>query len=190
MKSVLILGVGRAGKTTLAGMLKAKLPEFNLSHSDDLKWAMIRGEGREGYFRNNIKEQKEFEHSDYFQRFLLEFFISGSKTNKCILESGQLHPKYVRDYIHCDEHVVVCLGHGSLDQQGIIDLCRTNDKATDWSYGLSHSDLEQHAGHWAKMNYVLHDDCLKYGIPYIDTSQYRNKVLEETLEYVSNRVAG
>ena len=60
MKNILIMGIGRAGKTTLSEMIKNKYPNYNLVHSDSIKWALIRAAGKEKYYRTNIKEQKEF----------------------------------------------------------------------------------------------------------------------------------
>ena len=42
MKNVLIMGTGRAGKTTTSKMLKEKYKEYNLIHSDSIKWGLIR----------------------------------------------------------------------------------------------------------------------------------------------------
>ena len=40
-KNILIMVIGRAGKTTLSKMLKYKINIYNLIHSDALKLAMI-----------------------------------------------------------------------------------------------------------------------------------------------------
>ena len=42
MKNILIMGIGRAGKTTLSLKIKDKYNNYNLIHSDSLKWAIIR----------------------------------------------------------------------------------------------------------------------------------------------------
>lgn len=68
MKNILIMGIARAGKTTLSEMLKDKYNSYNLIHSDSLKWAMIRAEDKEKYYRTNVDKQKEFEHGEYFQK--------------------------------------------------------------------------------------------------------------------------
>ena len=76
MKNILIMGIGRAGKTTLSKMIKDKYNSYNLIHSDSLKWAMIRAKDEEQYYRKNVDKQKEFEHGEYFQRTLLELYNS------------------------------------------------------------------------------------------------------------------
>lgn len=92
MRNILIMGIGRTGKTTLSNMIKEKYKQYNLIHSDSIKWAIIRATGREKYYRTHIEEQKEFEHSEYFQKVLLELFNSCIRNDKnkygYILESG------------------------------------------------------------------------------------------------------
>lgn len=63
MKNILIMGIGR---TTLSKMIKDKYNSYNLTHSDALKWAMIRTKDEEQDYRKNIEKQKEFERGAYF----------------------------------------------------------------------------------------------------------------------------
>lgn len=192
MKNILIMGIGRAGKTTLSEMIKNKYPNYNLVHSDSIKWALIRAAGKEEYYRTNIKEQKEFEHGEYFQKTLLEFFKSSIKddTNKYgyILESGQLEPKFVKEMIDFNETIVICLGLGNLTKEEIIELCRKNDTQSDWTYNLPYADLEVHAEKWSRMNELLKVECPKYGIKYIDTSKNRKEVLDKILENIGEQL--
>lgn len=55
MKNIVIIGVGRAGKTTLSNMIKDKWNEYSIIHSDSIKWGIIRGKNEESYYRKNIK---------------------------------------------------------------------------------------------------------------------------------------
>lgn len=192
MKNILIMGAGRAGKTTLSNMLKEKYNQYSLIHSDSIKWAMIRAKGQEQYYRTNIVEQKEFECSEFFQKVLLEFLNSCIRKDDhkygYILESGQLRAEHVKEMIDFENTLVVCLGHGDLTKEDIIDLCRENDKEEDWSYNLEYEFLEKHAAVWHEMNEEFKTECPKYGIPYYDTSKNRHKVLNEILEEISRKV--
>lgn len=187
-QNILIMGIGRAGKTTLSNMIKRKYNKYSLIHSDSIKWALIRAAGKEDYYCKNIKEQKEFEHGEYFQRVLLEFFNSCIKNDKndygYILESGQLEPKIVKEYIDLKTTRIIALGHGDLTKSDIIKLCRDNDKPEDWSFGIADEDLDAHAEKWAETNEILKVDCSKYGIEYIDTSKNRKEILESILEKI------
>jgi len=185
MKNILIMGVGRTGKTTLSNMIKKKYNQYNLIHSDSIKWALIRAQEREDYYRNNIKAQKKFEHSEYFQKILLEFFNSCIRNDKnkygYILESGQLDVSLVKKYVDFNNTIVFCLGHGCLSKEEIIDLCIKHDDVDDWTFSLSSEYLDIHAQNWDVMNKKLREDCRKYNISYVDTSNNRDEVLEDIL---------
>lgn len=192
MKNILIMGVGRAGKTTLSHMLKDKFKTCNLLHSDSIKWGIIRGEGKEQYYRTNIKEQKEFEHSEVFQKTLLEIFNSliNKDNNKYgyILESGQLSPKIVSELIDFNKTIVVCLGLGDFDTEDVINLCREHDTPQDWSYNMPYEYLKAHAEKWIETNEIFKRDCPKYGIKYYDTTKDREKILQQVLDSISGQV--
>lgn len=194
MKNVLIMGTGRAGKTTTSKMLKEKYKEYNLIHSDSIKWGLIRGANKEEYFNTHIEEQKEFEHGEYFQRALLEIFKSLCNKNKdknqyaYILESGQLSPKIVNELIDFDKTIVVCLGLGDFNTEDVINLCREHDTEQDWSYNMPYEDLKAHAEKWIETNEIFKRDCPKYGIKYYDTTKDREKVLQQVLDSISKQI--
>lgn len=192
MKNILIMGIGRAGKTTLSEMIKDRFNNYSLIHSDSLKWAMIRAKNEEKYYRENVDIQKEFEHGEYFQKTLLELYNSliNKDINKYgyILESGQLHPKYVKEMIDFSNTLVLCLGLGNLTKKEMVDLCIEHDKEKDWTYGLSREYLEKHAEDWYKCNEMLKRECPKYGIRYIDTSKNREEILNSMLKEIETMV--
>lgn len=192
MKNILIMGISRAGKTTLSEMLKDKYNSYNLIHSDSLKWAMIRAEDKEKYYRINVEKQKEFEHSKYFQKTLLEFFNSLILKDKnhygYILESGQLEPKIVKEMIDFENTIIVCLGLGNLNLDEMVELCIEHDIEKDWTFGLSREYLKKHAIDWHSANEMLKKECPKYGIKYYDTSENREQVLNEIMDEIKKLV--
>ena len=192
MKNILIMGIGRAGKTTLSQMLKDKYNSYNLIHSDSLKWAMIRAEDKEKYYRINVEKQKEFEHSKYFQKTLLDFFNSLILKDKnhygYIFESGQLEPKTVKEMIDFENTIVVCLGLGKLNIDEMIELCIEHDIEKDWTFRLPREYLKKHAIDWYSANEMLKKECPEYGIKYYDTSENREQVLDEIMDEIEKLV--
>lgn len=183
MRNILIMGIGRAGKTTLSKMIKDKYNSYNLLHSDSLKWAMIRAKNQETYYRENVDKQKEFEHGEYFQRTLLELYNSLIRDKyKYILESGQLHPKIVKEMIDFNTTNVICLGLGNLSIDDMVEQCIKYDTVESWTYNLPKEYLVKHAQDWYYSNEMLKKECPNYGIEYIDTSKDREKILKDTLE--------
>ncbi len=192
MKNILIMGIGRAGKTTLSRMLKDKYNNYSLIHSDSLKWGMIRAKNKEKYYRENVDKQKDFEHSEYFQRTLLEFFnsliLKDDKKYGYILESGQLHPKIVKEMIDFNNTIVVCLGLGNLNIIDMVELCLEHDTPKDWTFGLSKEYLIKHASDWFSANEMLKKECPKYKIKYYDTSKNRIECLNKILSDIEKNI--
>lgn len=190
MKNILIIGVARAGKTTLSNMIKERYNQYNLIHSDSIVWGIIRGSGKEKYYIDNIKERKELVHGEQFQKTLVEILKASIKKDKGqygnIFETGQLEPKYISDLIKDTNLYCICLGHGDLDKDGIIKLCREHDTEDEWSYKLTDEQLGINADKWVEKNELLKKECYKYGIEYIDTSKNRDKILKQILEKISN----
>lgn len=192
MKNVLIIGVARVGKTTLGNMIKDEFNQYNIIHADSIIWGIIRGTGKEEYYTKNVKARKELVHSDKFQKIILEIYKSSIKQDTknygTILESGQLEPKYAKELLDMGNLICVCLGHGDLDKQGIMQLCREHDTESDWTYGITDENLSTNADKWNEKNQLLKEECPKYGIEYIDTSKNRNQVLRRILERIDERV--
>ena len=188
MKNILIMGIGRAGKTTLSKMIKDRCNSYNLLHSDSLKWAIIRAKDKEAYYRKNVDKQKEYEHGDFFQRTLLEFFnsliIKDTSNYGYILESGQLSVEYVKKMIDFSNTIVVCLGLGNLTKEEMVMQCLKYDTKESWTYGLPKDYLLKHASDWYQSNEVLKKECLKYDIKYVDTSKNRYEILESLAEEI------
>ncbi len=192
MKNILIMGIGRAGKTTLSEKLKDKYNNYSLIHSDSLKWAMIRAKDKEAYYRENVDKQKEFEHGEYFQRTLLELFNSCIKKDKnnygYIVESGQLHPKTVSEMVDFNNTIVVCLGLGDLSLDEMVDLCIKHDTEKDWTFNLPRDYLKEHATDWFAANQMLKKECPKYNIKYYDTSKNRVDVLNNIMKEIEEDI--
>lgn len=185
MKNILIMGIGRAGKTTLSKMIKDKYPSYNLIHSDSLKWGLIRAQDKEAYYRKNVDKQKEFEHGEFFQKALLELYNSLIRNDEnkygYLLESGQLHPSIVKEMINFDNTIVICLGLGNLKPEDMVNQCIRYDTEKSWTYDLSKEYLLEHAQDWYQCNEMLKKECPKYEIKYIDTSKNREEILQEIL---------
>ena len=192
MKNVLIIGVARAGKTTLGNMIKDEFNQYNIIHADSIIWGIIRGTGKEEYYTKNVKARKELVHSDKFQRIILEIYKSSinqdTKNYGTILESGQLEPKYAKELLDMGNLICVCLGHGELDKQGIMELCREHDTEKDWTYKISEETLSTNADKWDEKNKLLKAECPKYGIEYIDTSKNREQILQGILLRIGEKV--
>jgi adenylate kinase family enzyme len=188
MNKNIIMGIGRAGKTTLSNMIKDKYNDYNIIHSDSLKWAMIRAANKESEYKEKVDKQKEFEHGEYFQKTLLELYKSliRNDTNHYgyILESGQLHPKIVSEMIDFNTTNIICLGLGNLSLEDMVEQCIKYDTEKSWTYQLPKEYLRKHAKDWYDSNEMLKKECPNYGIKYIDTSKNRQETLQKIVDSI------
>lgn len=77
MKNILILGPGRAGKSTLSRMLKEKLPKYNLIHTDAIRNAIQFNLPSE-----YVKDFLNYKENKFFQQVLLTFLSEQSEQDK------------------------------------------------------------------------------------------------------------
>lgn len=178
MKNILILGPGRAGKSTLSRMLKQKLPNYNLIHMDAIRNAIqfnLLEEYVEGFL--NYKENK------FFQKVLLNFLSEQSRQDdECygvILEGAQILPETLYNYSDLENTIVVYIGHGDLSKKELFKMVRSNDKKKDWSFYKSDYELNDYINEFYEKNLYLQQECKKYGFDYIDTSNNRMEVLDK-----------
>ena len=71
MKNILILGVGRAGKSTLSRMIKDSFPKYDLIHTDSIRNAILYN-----IDENYIEEFMNYRENEFLQKVLLEFLSS------------------------------------------------------------------------------------------------------------------
>ena len=57
--------------------------------------------------------------------------------------------------------ICVCLGHGDLDKQGIMQLCREYDTEKDWTYGISDENLATKVDKWNEKMQLIKNECAK-----------------------------
>lgn len=186
MKNIIIMGVGRAGKTTLSKLIKAKYPEYDLIHSDNLKWAIIRANNKEPEFRADIQAQMDWEKSEYYQNILIEYFASAIKYGPVILETGQLYLEHLVNHQRYtqikDNTEIIVLGTGQRNAVEIANICQKHDTSDSWTFGIDRNKLLDYAKDWERQDKQRFLECEKYGIRYNDTTGDRTKKLSEIME--------
>lgn len=188
-KNLIIIGIGRSGKTTLSNIVKERNPTINVIHSDYLKWAFIRAKNEEDFYHSNVEEQIKFESSLFFQKYLLEYFNfcieKDYKKQGYVLESGQLEPKLITEMVDRKTTDVICLGLGNVSARDIVKMCREHDTEESWTFNISDSLLMEHAKNWVERNEKLVKECKEYKIPYFNTYVNRDNCLQDILSFIN-----
>lgn len=187
MKNILILGVGRAGKSTLSRMLKEKFPQYDLIHTDSIRNAILYN-----IDQKYIDTFVNYQENHFLQKVLLDFL--DSQTNQglnmygTILEGAQILPNVLNGYKNLNKSIIIFLGHGNLNEKEIFELVRKNDSETDWSYTKTDKELKKFIKDFYEKNQLLIKECQKYGFKYVDTHKNREKILRETFDYICEEV--
>lgn len=187
-KPILILGSGRTGKTTLARLLRKELSTYNLLHADALR-ATIMKQLPPQYPQELLHYEKNSHYANLLLGLVSEQLEQDQNTQGIILDGGVISPKFLTNHPIVSTHkpVVVFLGHGDLDAEGIFSLIRANDTATDWSSKLDDATLRTKTAHFAEQNQIYRTECADTGFRYVDTSQDRSVILTHlTQEILQN----
>ncbi len=188
MKNILILGVGRSGKSTLSRKLKERFPRYNLVHTDSIRNAILYNIDKK--YADDFMNYKE---NEFLQKVLLEFLDCQTSqelnTYGTILEGAQILPSVLSRYKNLDKTVIVFLGHGNLSEKEIFEMVRNNDTEVDWSYKKTDEELEKFIKRFYEKNKFLMDECKKYGFRYIDTHENRENVLNEVFDYICDEIS-
>lgn len=175
MKSIMILGVARAGKTTLSRMIKDVIKDADLLHGDSIKNGIIRNS--EQHF--GLDEDDDC--ADFIQHSVAKSFQYQVKDSRGInvqlFEGSQIEPKVLKEYFDIENTIIVYLGHGDRDYNDIYSLCKDHDTDKDWSYHITDEDLMHNCIKWDKWNKHIKDECPKYGYMYVDTYEDRDSKL-------------
>ena len=187
MKNILILGPGRAGKSTLSRMLKEKLPNYNLIHTDAIRNAI-----QSNLPREYVDDFLNYKENQFFQKVLLSFLTEQSEQDKgaygIIMEGAQILPETLAHYDNIKNTIVVYIGHGSLSKEELFKLVRNNDTEKDWSFSKTDTELKEYIDEFYAKHLYLKQACKKYGFEYVDTSKNRMEVLNKLAEKIIKQI--
>lgn len=187
LKNILILGVGRAGKTTLSKRIREKYSKYNLVHADSIRNAIL-----SNLDEKYIEDFMDYQSNEFFQKVLLDFIDDQTKQGLgkygTILDGAQILPSVLSRYKNLNNTIVVYLGHGNIREDEIFQFIREFDKETDWTYSKTDEELRKEIEWFDKKNQFLLKECEKYGFKYIDTHDNRKEVLEEVFNDICRQI--
>ena len=173
MKHIIIAGSARSGKTTLATMIKERFPIYNLNHGDCIREWLIALYGKEC--------AGKIVHSDDYPIAMLHLVNAMLKDDAqpYIEEWSRFYPSIINNLASCRECSFICLGHGGLTPELLLQRCRTYERETDFTATLTDDDLLNSCKRWAAVDTRMINECAMWNQPYNDTSENRMKVLQQ-----------
>ena len=83
---------------------------------------------------------------------------------------------------------MICLGYPNITPTEVVSNWRKYDTDLDWTKKKSYEELIQIAENEINKSKQLQDECQKYNVKFIDTSNNRNDVLKKLLDDTINQI--
>ena len=179
-KNILIIGVARVGKTSLAKKI-SKEKGYNLICIDDIV------SGFEEYKELNIHHDGDrAEVSKRLVPFLKRYFKELSENStyyggiRCVIEGTYFDFEELVPYLRSDglkdKYTLIGLTFNDLTEQQLFDDIRKNDTDDEWTYYCDDEELKGNVRYFLETNKYFNDMFNKYEIKTFDTSKDREKV--------------
>lgn len=180
MKNIILTGVPRTGKSTFSKMILNTFDNYEIIDGDRVI---------ESYFQKCCDEAIDntvvLDINKGYKKImdvLSEKILSNPKKNY-ILDYMEINDSDILKYIKND-YIVFIFGYPKSNIDSLIKNVQTYDTKNDWSYYESINKLRKHFNYYLEKSIYYEKFCKKNHIFFVDVSNDRNKVLNETIEYL------
>jgi hypothetical protein len=174
MKSIIIIGEPRCGKTTLANVLYDRL-NCQIIHGDCERVSLSLV-----FPELNIKENPKF------VKYLETLLRKQQRDSKysVVLESTDIKPKDIIETFNPNNNIVICLGVSKIDYNEFCDYIIKNDTENDWTKKCSKEEILNYCKEYISNSKMNESECIKNNIKYYDMSSNRTDQINEIINYI------
>ncbi len=187
MKSIIILGVPRSGKSTLAKMLKEKYPMYNIIQEDIINESLrriISAHGKKVGWGAALEATKTLEGKvGYF----LDAALSFEPESSFILDTSTTKPRVCRQF-QKQGVIVIVMGYPNETKESILERIRKYENEKDWTIVNSNLLMMRFVDAWLEDSKILEQEAKKYDLKFVDTGKNRDKVLFETMLWLDEQL--
>ena len=186
-KNILIMGVGRSGKTTLSKMIGKKYG-YSVISIDDIVTAMA------AFPDLNISWDGDHvriagQMAPFLSIYLKELsegskFYDGCKT---VIEGTDIDFERLIPNINQRKYLLIGLTYNSVSEEELFQGIRKYDTEDDWTYYLSDEQLKKYCRECIERNRFFNEKFKEYRIPAYDTSTDRETVLTDIAEHLEDK---
>ena len=186
-KNILIIGPGRAGKTTLARMIHQKYG-YSVIRIDDIVTAMEAFPALEISWDGDATKIAT-QMAPFLRIYLKELsegnaFYGGCKT---VVEGSDIDFDQLIPYINKRKYLLIGLTYNQVSKEELFLRIRQNDTEDDWTYYLTDAQLEAYCAQFVEKNRFFTEKFKEYSIPAYDTSVDREAVLTDIVGQLADR---
>ena len=187
MKNIIILGVPRAGKTTLVKMIKEKYPKYNLIQEDIINESLRRIIEKTS---NKSDWAASFESSKILDDKILNFLdisMLFEPSLNYILDTVTTKPKTCKEF-QKKGVIVIALGYPNENISSVLKRIRYYENESDWTKVNSNLIMCRYIDAWINDSKYLEKETKKYSLKFIDTGKNRQKALNEAMEWLEKKL--
>jgi len=183
MKNILIGGTIRAGKSTLAYLIKNKL-NYSVCECDTIVNAFHKVFPDLGIVHNKPKEARENFKPFLYQ--LLNGFLKGLNwyNNVTIFPGSQFLPNQIDEYPKKENYIVIFLGINDVKPEDLAKTIRDNESEFDWTQRESDESLLALSKNIIDESNYLKNECAKFGFYYFNTYFDRENVFNSIINLI------
>jgi 2-phosphoglycerate kinase len=181
-KSIIIGGVSRSGKSTLASMIKKAKSQYSF----------IPGDAFIGAFETVFPETGISHAGDShevickkFEPFIFTFLEKLSDDEKVpfILDSFHVMPEQIARRGLKEKYKTVFIGYPNLTVDQKLEMIYEHDDKDSWTRTVDQAVFREWVGEFVTNSKIIQQQCEQYGIDFIDTGALGHKAgLQKALE--------
>lgn len=187
MKNIMILGICRTGKTTFSRMIQKEFNNYQIIEVDTIISALQKTvpEVPIGFIHDQLEENK----LPQFLNLLIQKNINkNGKELGFIINADSILPDDLIKYFDLENMIVYYFVSPNLTTNEILDNCRNFDSKTEWTTRRTDEQLLNHFDFYKDIEKKIIDDCKKYNIKCIDTSNNRETIFKNLLIDLKNEI--
>lgn len=187
MKSIMILGICRTGKTTFSKIIQKEFRDYQIIEIDTIISALQKTIPNIpiGFIHDNLEENKLPE----FLNLLIQKNINKNRKELGFIVNGDaILPEDLFKYFDLKDMIIYYFVAEKLSPKQILENCRKFDSKEEWTTRRSDEVLLNHFKFYKDIEKKLISDCKKYNIKCIDTSQNREVIFYQLLNEIREKL--
>ena len=197
MKNVIIWGVPRSGKSTLAYMIRQEFGH-SIIPMDGIKsvYDVVRPEDK-----ISAPEMTDYGEAKLMAKMiirLIQILSWGNARGEFHVYEGvsfdmdSILPALTKEKfpVSLDSFLIVCMGYTKISPEKKVEEIIRYETAGDWSYGESMESKLEHFKVYCDESVVVKNTAERLGLAYFDVSYNRDKVLGKIMDYIREHDEG
>lgn len=179
MKNLIILGISRAGKTTLQKMILEQY-KFNIVSIDAMISAFSKIIPDLGihHLHNKRKPDTAIILIPFAAEYAIKLQKHTPKDIPILFEGASCAPEMALELFPSDTFKIIALGYPDINADECLKAIRENDTLDSWTKNFSDSELFIRCERNINESNILSKKCKELGIPFLNTSFNRDCVLK------------